>query len=295
MVLKNKVRKAVFPVAGLGTRFLPVTKASAKEMLPIVDKPLIQYAVEEAVDAGIDSIVFINGKSKRAIEDHFDSAPELEWELERKGKTEMLKTVREIVPPHVSCIYLRQATPLGLGHAILCAEPAIGDEPFVILLADDLVGVTDDEDNCVSKLIEAYEEYGANVVAVEEVPRDSLDKYGIVDGEPVVDGVWRVSELVEKPKPEESPSNLAIMGRYLLKPGIFDHLRETDAGVGNEIQLTDAINKEVKQGDVLAYLYRGTRYDCGSKLGYLAANVEVGLRDPQIGGVFRDYLRRLKL
>lgn len=293
--MKNKVRKAVFPVAGLGTRFLPVTKASAKEMLPIVDKPLIQYAVEEAVDAGIDSIVFINGKNKRAIEDHFDSAPELELELERKGKTEMLKAVREIVPSHVSCIYLRQATPLGLGHAILCAEPAIGDEPFVILLADDLVGVADGEGNCVSELIKVHEEYGTSVVAVEEVSRDSLGKYGVVGGEPVTDGVWRVTQLVEKPKPEESPSNLAIMGRYLLKPGIFDHLRRTDPGVGGELQLTDAIDRQVRQGDVLAYLYRGTRYDCGSKLGYLAANVEVGIRDPRIGSVFRDYLRKLKL
>ncbi len=293
--MKNKVRKAVFPVAGLGTRFLPVTKASAKEMLPIVDKPLVQYAVEEAVSAGIDSIVFISGKSKRAIEDHFDSAPELEWELERKGKTEMLKTVREIVPAHVSCIYLRQATPLGLGHAISCAEPAIGDEPFVILLADDLVGVLDGESNCISDLIKVHEEYGASVIAVEEVPRDSLGKYGIVGGEPVADGVWRVTELVEKPKPEESPSNLAIMGRYLLKPGIFEHLRETDLGVGDEIQLTDAIAEEVKRGDVLAYHYGGTRHDCGSKLGYLAANVEMGIRDPQIGPAFCDYLRKLKL
>ncbi len=278
-------------MAGLGTRFLPATKASAKEMMPIVDKPLIQYAVEEAVNAGIDSIIFISGKSKRAIEDHFDRAPELERQLEEKGKTKMLKAVRDVLPGHVSCVYLRQADPLGLGHAVLCAEPVVGDEPFAVLLADDLIANTD---NCIAGLIETYNEYDASVVAVEEVAREDLEKYGILGGAPVQDGVWRVDTLVEKPKPEEAPGNLAIIGRYLLKPEIFDSLRGTGRGTGGEIQLTDALIREVKRGGVMARLYRGRRYDCGSKLGYLTANVEVGMRDPKVGPAFCDYLRNLK-
>ncbi len=293
--MSSKVRKAVFPVAGLGTRFLPATKASAKEMMPIVDKPLIQYAVEEAVGAGIDTLVFISGRSKRAIEDHFDSAPELERQLEAAGKTEVLKAVRGIVPDHVTCIYLRQSAPLGLGHAVLCAEPTIGDEPFAVLLADDLISIGDDADGCVAGLIKTHCKYDANVVGVKKVARGDIEKYGILGGEPIADGLWRVNALVEKPRPEEASGDLAIIGRYVLKPGIFDCLRRVRPGVGNEIQLTDAISEEVKRGDVIADLYRGNRYDCGNKLGYLVANVEVAMRDPEIGPVFRDYLRNLKL
>ena len=286
----KKIKKAVFPVAGLGTRFLPVTKASAKEMLPVVDKPLIQYAVEEVVRAGIDSLIFVSGKSKRAIEDHFDSAPELERQLEEAGKTKMLKVVQEIVPSKVSCIYLRQATPLGLGHAVLCAKPVIGDEPFAVLLADDLIV----SDNSISNLINAYEKYDANVVAVEKVEQEDISKYGIMGGKLIADNVWKVEKLVEKPQLKDAPSDLAVIGRYLFKPSIFDFLSTTTAGVGGEIQLTDAITEEAKQGNVVACLNQGIRYDCGDKLGYLKANVEIGMRDPQIGQSFRDYLLNLK-
>ena len=292
--MKHKLRKAVFPVAGLGTRFLPATKASSKEMMPVVDKPLIQYAVEEAVDAGIDSLIFISGRSKRAIEDHFDRAPELEHQLNKQGKHEMLKLVKEILPKHISCIYLRQPEPFGLGDAVLHAEPVIGDEPFLVLLADDLI-CTSNGNNCVTQLEETYNKYGTDVVAVEEVAYENIGKYGILGGEMVENGIWRVKDLVEKPDPEDAPSNLAIIGRYLLKPDIFGLLRNIDPGIGGEIQLTDALVKKVHCGDVIARLHEGKRYDCGSKLGYLTSNVEVGMRDPNIGADFRDYLRKLKV
>ena len=291
----KKVTKAVFPVAGLGTRFLPATKASAKEMMPVMDKPLIQYAVEEAYGAGIRSMVFINGRNKRAIEDHFDNAPELEQELRNKGKTEVLQRVREIIPEHMSCIYLRQAAPLGLGNAVLCAEPTVDDEPFAVLLADDLFETGSDAGNCVADLISIHEEYDASVVAVEEVGREDVGKYGIVSGEEIKERMWRVNSLVEKPAPESTVGNLAVMGRYVLKPEIFDLLRNIPRGVGGEIQLTDAINEAVKCGKVMAYRYRGRRHDCGNKLGYLMANVETALRDPHLGEAFRDYLRKLKV
>ena len=290
----DKVKKAIFPVAGLGTRFLPATKANAKEMMPVVNKPLIQHAVEEAVSAGIDTLVFISGKSKRAIEDHFDRAIELERQLEERGQTGMLKVVRDVLPAGVSCIYLRQAAPLGLGHAVLCAEPVVGDEPFVVLLADDLI-LADGAGNCIEDLVEAYGEYDSNVVAVQKVERSAVDRYGILGGEEIKSGTWRVNALVEKPQAEDAPGDLAIIGRYLLKPGIFDFLRNTERGVGGEIQLTDALVGEIGRDNVIARLYRGRRYDCGNKLDYLVSNVEAGMLDPDIGADFRDYLRNLQV
>lgn len=267
------VRKAVFPVAGLGTRFLPATKASPKEMLPIVDKPLIQYAVEEAVAAGITDLIFITGRHKRAIEDHFDAAPELEAELEAKGKTELLKAVRNILPAHVNCIYIRQAAPLGLGHAVLCAAPVVGDEPFAVLLADDLI----DADVAVTRqLIEAAHAQNGSVIGVQEVPRHDTNKYGIVASEPVDVHTEQVFGIVEKPAPEQAPSTLAVVGRYVLEPQIFDCLRRTQQGVGGEIQLTDGIAALLKDRKVFAHRYEGTRYDCGSKTGFFEATVALG-------------------
>lgn len=284
------IRKAVFPVAGLGTRFLPVTKASPKEMLPVVDKPLIQYAAEEAEAAGIDQLVFITGRNKRSIEDHFDKAYELEMELEAAGKTRRLKAVQNILPPTASCIYLRQADALGLGHAVLCAKPVVGNEPFVVLLADDLI--RSDAQGVVEQMVGMYERYGCSILSVMEVPRDQTDKYGIVATHPGPDGELRVTSMVEKPAPREAPSNLAVVGRYLLTPGIFDKLEQTRAGTGGEIQLTDGIAALLADEPVIAYPFRGRRYDCGSKLGYLEATVEYGLAHPELGGDFAEYLRR---
>ena len=281
-------------MAGLGTRFLPATKANAKEMMPVVDKPLIQYAVEEAVSAGIDCIIFITGKSKRAIEDHFDSAPELERQLERKNREDMLKLVRDVLPKGVNCIYLRQQRPLGLGHAVLCAAPVIGDEPFAVLLADDLIDVGNG-DNCLDDLIHTYQTYDANVVAVEKVAPEDVEKYGILSGTEVADGIWRVGELKEKPEPAQAPGNLAIIGRYVMKPDIFNILRHTQRDASGEIQLTEAIAQQVEQGSVIAQIHHGKRYDCGNKLGYLSANVELGMCDPEIGKAFREYLRQLEV
>ncbi len=264
------VRKAVFPVAGLGTRFLPATKASPKEMLPIVDKPLIQYAVEEAVAAGITDLIFITGRHKRAIEDHFDAAPELEAELEAKGKVELLSAVRNILPAHVNCIYIRQPAPLGLGHAVLCAAPVVGNEPFAVLLADDLI----DADVAVTRqLIEAAHAQNGSVIGVQEVPRNETNKYGIVASEPVDVQTEQVFGIVEKPAPEQAPSTLAVVGRYVLEPEIFDCLRNTQKGVGGEIQLTDGIAALLKDRKVFAHRYEGTRYDCGSKTGFFEATV----------------------
>jgi UTP--glucose-1-phosphate uridylyltransferase len=265
------VRKAVFPVAGLGTRFLPATKAMPKEMLPIVDKPLIQYAVEEAAAAGITLMIFITGRSKRSIADHFDRAPELEAELAAKGKFELLEVVRNISPETESYVYIRQPEPLGLGHAVLCAEAVVGDEPFAVILADDLI---DAEQSAIGQLVDARSARGGgNILAVEDVPSAETEKYGIVSSEPIDSRTSRVSHIVEKPKPDQAPSTLAVVGRYVLEPKIFEHLRSIPRGAGGEIQLTDAIAGMLSSEAAFAYRYRGRRFDCGSKEGFLAATL----------------------
>ena len=283
-----KLRKAVFPVAGLGSRFLPVTKASPKEMLPIVDKPLIQYAVEEAAAAGITEMVFVTGRNKRAIEDHFDKAYELETELERKGKDVLLDMVRSVLPEGVRCIYIRQAEPLGLGHAVLCAQPIVGDEPFAVLLADDLM---DAQPPSMVLMAQIYAREGVSLLGVEEVPRDQTQNYGIVTVDPMRDGIARIHSIVEKPRPAEAPSNLGVIGRYVLTPRIFQMLGEVAPGAGGEIQLTDGISALLRHERVLAVRLPGKRYDCGSKLGYLQASVELGLRHPEIGPDFARFLK----
>ncbi len=286
--MKVRVKKAVFPVAGLGTRFLPATKANPKEMLPIVDKPLIQYAAEEAVAAGIEELIFVTSSSKRAIEDHFDKNYELEAELERKGKDKLLAMVRDVVPEGVSCVYVRQAEALGLGHAVLCARPVVGNDPFAVILADDLI--YNDGESCLKQMVRKFEYNRCSVLGVEEVPPMDTDKYGVVQAELVSEGLSRVSEIVEKPKPEDAPSNLAVVGRYILTARIFDLLQTTARGAGGEIQLTDAIAELLKEEQVLAYEFEGIRYDCGSKLGYLMASVEYGLRHPELSEEFGEYL-----
>jgi len=267
------VRKAVFPVAGLGTRFLPATKAMPKEMLPVVDKPLIQYAVEEAVAAGVTDLIFVTGRSKRSIEDHFDAAPELEIELERKGKHALLSVVRDILPNHVNCIYIRQSAPLGLGHAVLTAAPIVGEEPFAVLLADDLI---DADKPVLSQLIDTALTHQGSILGVEEVPRQDTNKYGIVSSERVDNRTERVNGIIEKPAPADAPSTLAVVGRYVLDARIFAHLRRTQAGSGGEIQLTDGIASLMNEKPVFAYRYDGLRYDCGNKSGMFAATVAIG-------------------
>jgi UTP--glucose-1-phosphate uridylyltransferase len=286
----GKVRKAVFPVAGLGTRFLPATKASPKEMLPVVDKPLIQYAVEEAAAAGITDMIFITGRSKRAIEDHFDKAYELEAELEAKNKTALLDVVRSVAPSSINCIYIRQPEALGLGHAVLCAEPVVGDEPFAILLADDLMDAGANGKAVMRQMTELFEKHHASVIAVEEVPREDTNKYGIVSAQPWAERTERITAIVEKPKPEVAPSTLAVVGRYLLTGKIFDLIRAQPPGAGGEIQLTDAIAKLLTQEPVLAYRFEGTRFDCGSKLGYLQASVTLAKRHPEVGEEFSRWM-----
>ena len=286
--MSQTVRAAVFPVAGRGTRFLPATKASPKEMLPIVDKPLIQYAVEEAVDAGARKLVFVTGSSKRAIEDHFDTDPELERALTDAGKDELLETVQNIVPPGVSCIYIRQGEPLGLGHAVLCARPAVGDEAFFVHLADDLIA---GEPQCLTQMAAEHARHGGSVVATETVPRNETSSYGIVATDDSADR--RIRRIVEKPKPEDAPSDQAVVGRYLLVPEIFDKLESTGRGTGGEIQLTDAIADLLDEAPVYAYAFSGQRFDCGSKLGYLQATVAFGLRHPSTGDAFREHLESL--
>jgi UTP--glucose-1-phosphate uridylyltransferase len=289
----TKVTKAVFPVAGMGTRFLPATKASPKEMLPIVDKPLIQYAVEEAVASGITDMIFVTGRSKRAIEDHFDKAYELESELERRGKTQMLEFVRNLLPKNINCIYIRQAEALGLGHAVLCAKHVVGDEPFAVLLADDLLDATPPVMPVMQQMVETYDYYRCSVLGVQDVPREDTASYGIVAAKPLSERVERINAIVEKPKPAEAPSTLAVVGRYVLTPRIFHHLENVRAGSGGEIQLTDAISSLLAEQQVLAYRYEGVRYDCGSKLGYLQATVEYALRHSEVGSEFAAYLRSL--
>jgi UTP--glucose-1-phosphate uridylyltransferase len=291
-VSRPAIRTAVFPVAGRGTRFLPATKASPKEMLPVVDKPLIQYAVEEALAAGARRLVFITGASKRAIEDHFDSDQELENMLHSQGKSDLLKQLRSVLPSYASCIYIRQPAPLGLGHAVLCAQPAVGAEPFFVHLADDLIK---SEVACLAQMAQVYDAKRASVLAVEAVARRDTEKYGIVavEGDNAVTS--RVQSIVEKPKPADAPSNLAVVGRYVLAPAIFEHLERLGQGAGGEIQLTDGIAALMREEAVYAYRFTGKRYDCGSKLGYLQATVEYALGHPELGAGFRKYLAGLKL
>ena len=285
--MSQTIRTAVFPVAGRGTRFLPATKASPKEMLPIVDKPLIQYAVEEAIAAGATKLVFITGSAKQAIEDHFKPDPGLEEALTASGKADLLDSIKNIVPKDVSCTYIDQGNPLGLGHAVLCARPAVGDEPFFVHLCDDLIA---GEPPCLCQMAEEHEKHGGSIIAVETVPPEDTSKYGIVA---VTGESQRIGRIVEKPTPQAAPSNLAVVGRYLLSPAIFDKLENTGRGAGGEIQLTDAIADMLEETPVYAYLFTGERYDCGNKLGYLKATVAYGLTHDQIGEPFRDHLRDL--
>lgn len=287
----KKITKAVFPVAGMGSRFLPATKASPKEMMPVVEKPLIQYAVEEAVAAGITDMVFITGRNKRAIEDHFDKAYELEAELAARGKQELLRIVQEVIPKHVNCIYIRQTEALGLGHAVLCAQPVIQDEPFAVILADDLI---DGEIPIVKQMVDVFARYHCSILGVQEVPRAQTGQYGIVSSTNLEPGVERVSGIVEKPRPEVAPSTLAVVGRYILSPRIFHHLAQVQPGAGGEIQLTDGIAALMREEQLLAYRFNGTRYDCGSKLGYLQAQVAFGLQHAELRDEFSAYLASIK-
>jgi UTP--glucose-1-phosphate uridylyltransferase len=290
MSLKSAIRTAVFPVAGRGTRFLPATKASPKEMLPVVDKPLIQYAVEEALAAGARRLVFITGASKRAIEDHFDSDPELENLLEAQGKSDLLNQIRSVLPSYAACIYIRQPQPLGLGHAVLCAQPAVGSEPFFVHLADDLIR---SDVPCLKQMADVYAAKRSSVLGCELVPRKDTERYGIVEVEGQKSVTSRIRSIVEKPKPSAAPSNLAVVGRYVLTPAIFEHLERIGVGSGGEIQLTDGIAALMAEEAVYAYRFTGKRYDCGSKLGYLQATVEFALGHPQLGKEFRKYLSTL--
>ncbi len=287
--MADTIRKVVFPVAGLGTRFLPATKASPKEMLPVVDRPLIQYAVEEAVAAGADTLVFITGRTKRAIEDHFDKAYELEVELEAKGKHAMLELVRNTVPDGVNCIYIRQGEALGLGHAVLCAQPVVGREPFGVILADDLIDGGDDP--VLSQMVRQHRAHGCSILGVERVPQSETEKYGVVSGSDFGPRLSQLDGIVEKPSPDQAPSNLAVVGRYILTPAIFDLLAKTKPDSRGEIQLTDAIAALLEYERILAHEFEGRRYDCGSKLGYLKATLEYGLRHPELGEEFAAYLR----
>jgi UTP--glucose-1-phosphate uridylyltransferase len=290
----QKINTAVFPVAGLGTRFLPATKAAPKEMLPVVDKPLIQYAVEEAYAAGIRHMVFVTGRSKRAIEDHFDTAYELEHELAAAHKDELLSLLRSVQPADMVCSYVRQARSLGLGHAVLCAERLVGNEPFAVLLADDLMTGIAGGPGVLGQMVAAFEKMGRSMLAVQEVPADQVRRYGIVDGEPAGRNLIRLEKIVEKPSPEEAPSRMGVAGRYILTPRIFQEIRNQPTGVGGEIQLTDAISRLLTHEAVYAFQYEGKRYDCGSKEGFLEATVELALQHPQVGANFREYLRALK-
>ncbi len=289
------VRKAVFPVAGLGTRFLPATKASPKEMLPVVDKPLIQYAVEEAYAAGIRHMIFVTGRSKRAIEDHFDTAYELESELEAANKQALLAVVRSVQPDDMDCAYVRQPRSLGLGHAVLCAEALVGDEPFAVLLADDLMVGPPGGTPVLAQMAQAFRQQGRSLLAVQEVPQDQVRRYGIVAGEPAGGPLLRVQRIVEKPAPEQAPSRMGVAGRYILTPTIFDQIRNQPKGAGGEIQLTDAIARLMEHEAVYAFQYAGKRYDCGSKEGFLEATVELALQHPEVGDSFRAYLKGLGL
>ena len=286
--MSKAIHKAIFPVAGLGTRFLPATKASPKEMLPIVDKPLIQYAVEEAMQAGIEQMIFITSSQKRAIEDHFDRDQYLEEELHERGKFDLLHTVRSIVPSGISCIYIRQPEPLGLGHAVLCAKPVVGEEPFAVILADDLID--GGEQSCLEQMVDVFQHHQASVLGVEEVPREETSKYGIIEPREVYQGVYQVDSIIEKPSPDKAPSTLAVVGRYILSGKIFDYLERIPKGAGDEIQLTDAIAALLADEKVFGHRFKGTRYDCGSKLGYLQATVQYALQHPHLRDEFRAYM-----
>jgi UTP--glucose-1-phosphate uridylyltransferase len=286
----NRLTKAVFPVAGLGTRFLPVTKASPKEMLPVVDKPLIQYAVEEAAEAGITEMIFVTGRTKRAIEDHFDKAYELEVELETRGRTKTLDELRSMLPAGINCVYMRQSEALGLGHAVLCARRVVGPEPFAVILADDFI---DGKPGAMAQMLEMYRQHGSSILGVEDVAPAETASYGIVDATDMAPRLLQVHGIVEKPRPEEAPSNLAVVGRYLFTPRIFDHLENVRPGKGGEIQLTDGIASLMREERILAYRFEGRRYDCGSKLGYMKANVELAMQHPAIGKEFKAYLDQL--
>jgi len=287
--MTNPVKAVVFPVAGRGTRFLPVTKASPKEMLPIVDKPLIQYAVDEALSAGADTLIFITGSSKRAIEDHFDTNPELEAVLQAQGKQDLLDTLHGILPSWASCVYIRQSAPLGLGHAVLCARPVVGNAPFMVHLADDLIDATVP---CLKQMVEVFDKHQVSVLGVQNVPKQDTDKYGIVSLEKLIaPRIGKMSHIVEKPKPDKAASTLAVVGRYLLTGAIFDDLAKIGKGAGGEIQLTDGIARLMQREAVYSFEFDGKRYDCGSKLGYLQATVEYGLKHPSLGPQFANYLR----
>jgi UTP--glucose-1-phosphate uridylyltransferase len=287
--MTNPVKAVVFPVAGRGTRFLPITKASPKEMLPIVDKPLIQYAVDEALSAGADTLIFITGSSKRAIEDHFDSNPELEAVLQAQGKQDLLDTLHGILPSWASCVYIRQPAPLGLGHAVLCARPVVGNAPFMVHLADDLI---DAKVPCLKQMVEVFDKHQVSVLGVQNVPKQDTDKYGIVSLEKsIAPRIGKMSHIVEKPKPDKAASTLAVVGRYLLTGSIFEDLAKIGQGAGGEIQLTDGIARLMQREPVYSFEFEGKRYDCGSKLGYLQATVEYGLKHPSLGPQFANYLR----
>ena len=284
------IRKAVFPVAGLGSRFLPATKAQPKEMLPIVDKPLIQYAVEEAVEAGITEMIFITGRNKRAIEDHFDKAYELEAELEVAGKAQLLDLVREVIPKNIHCMYIRQSEALGLGHAVLCARPIVGNDPFAVILADDFMQATPGQPGVMAQMTAQFAQQQASILAVQDVAREQTRQYGIVSATPFGERLEKVRAIVEKPAPDVAPSTLAVVGRYVLTNRIFSYLVKLGKGAGGEIQLTDGIAALMQDEAVLAYRYAGRRFDCGSKLGYLQASVEIGLQHKETGAAFADWL-----
>ncbi|MCC6472694.1 MAG: UTP--glucose-1-phosphate uridylyltransferase GalU [Burkholderiales bacterium] len=288
--MKNTITKAVFPVAGMGSRFLPATKASPKEMMPIVDKPLIQYAVEEAAAAGITDMIFITGRNKRAIEDHFDKAYEVESELAARGKSELLKVLRETVPDSINCIYIRQPEPLGLGHAVLCAKPAVGREPFAVVLADDLI---DAPTPVLAQMTGVFERFQCSVLGVQEILPEQTRQYGVIDPVALDRSVDRIRAIVEKPEPALAPSRIAVVGRYILSPEIFEHLERVKPGAGGEIQLTDAIASLLATSGAVAYRFEGTRYDCGSKIGYLAATVALARKHPEVGPQFEALLAEL--
>ena len=290
----TKIHKAVFPVAGLGTRFLPATKAQPKEMLPIVDKPLIQYAVEEAYEAGIRHMIFVTGRNKRAIEDHFDTAYELESELEAGGKTELLDLVRSLQPSDMACSFVRQPRSLGLGHAVLCAQPLVGDDPFAVLLADDLMCGTQEGNGVLKQMVDVFAQVQTSLLAVQEVPQEHVKRYGIVAGQPAGERLTKVERMVEKPSPAEAPSRMGVAGRYVLTASVFEEIRNQPRGAGGEIQLTDGIARLIDTEGVHAYLYDGKRYDCGSKEGFLQASVEFALKHPEVGPGFQEYLRNLR-
>jgi UTP--glucose-1-phosphate uridylyltransferase len=291
----TRIRKAVFPVAGLGTRFLPATKAQPKEMLPIVDKPLIQYAVEEAYAAGIRHMIFVTGRNKRAIEDHFDTAYELESELEAAHKTDLLAIVRAMHPDDMDCSYVRQPRSLGLGHAVLCAQPLVGNEPFAVLLADDLMVGRDGGPSVLTQMVDVFQDLPTSLLAIQEVPLDHVKRYGIVAGDPAGGRVMKVRQMVEKPSAESAPSRMGVAGRYILTPAVFDFIRSNPRGAGGEIQLTDAIARLIDTEGVHALQYEGKRYDCGSKQGFLEASVELALKHQEVGPEFNAYLRGLAL